>query len=28
MLDSLEQMILDALQTIFDQFGWLGVTGF
>lgn len=25
MLDMLEQTILSALQTIFDQFGWLGV---
>jgi membrane protein DedA with SNARE-associated domain len=25
MLDSLEQLILSALQTIFDQFGWFGV---
>lgn len=25
MLDTLEQLILSALQTIFDQFGWLGV---
>jgi membrane protein DedA with SNARE-associated domain len=25
MLDSLEQTILSALQTIFDQFGWFGV---
>lgn len=27
MLDSIEQTILSALQTIFDQFGWLGVFG-
>jgi membrane protein DedA with SNARE-associated domain len=27
MLDSLEQIILSALQTIFDQFGWWGVFG-
>lgn len=27
MLDSLEQIILDTLQTIFDKFGWLGVMG-
>jgi membrane protein DedA with SNARE-associated domain len=27
MLDTLEQTILSALQTIFDQFGWLGVFG-
>ena len=27
MLDTLEQSILSALQTIFDQFGWLGVFG-
>jgi membrane protein DedA with SNARE-associated domain len=25
MLDTIEQTILSALQTIFDQFGWLGV---
>ncbi|HSK66373.1 MAG TPA: DedA family protein, partial [Anaerolineales bacterium] len=25
MLDSIEQTILSALQTIFDQFGWFGV---
>ena len=25
MLDALEQSVLSALQTIFDQFGWLGV---
>ena len=27
MLDTIEQTILSALQTIFDQFGWLGVFG-
>ena len=27
MLEPLEQTILSALQTIFDQFGWLGVFG-
>ena len=27
MIDSLEQTIIDTLQTIFDQFGWIGVTG-
>jgi len=27
MLDTMEQTILSALQTIFDQFGWLGVFG-
>ena len=27
MLDTLEQTILSTLQTIFDQFGWLGVFG-
>lgn len=27
MLDTLEQAIISALQTIFDQFGWLGVFG-
>lgn len=27
MLDTLEQTILTALQTIFDEFGWLGVFG-
>lgn len=27
MLDTFEQNILSALQTIFDQFGWLGVFG-
>lgn len=27
MLDSVEQTILSALQTIFDQFGWWGVFG-
>lgn len=27
MLDTLEQTILAALQTIFDKFGWLGVFG-
>jgi len=27
MLDTLEQTILSALQTIFDEFGWLGVFG-
>jgi len=27
MLDTVEQTILSALQTIFDQFGWLGVFG-
>ena len=27
MLETLEQTILSALQTIFDQFGWLGVFG-
>jgi len=27
MLDTLEQTILSALQTIFDEFGWLGIFG-
>jgi membrane protein DedA with SNARE-associated domain len=27
MIDSLEQGIIDTLQTIFDRFGWVGVTG-
>lgn len=27
MLDTIEQTVLSALQTIFDQFGWLGVFG-
>lgn len=27
MLDTIEQTILSALQSIFDQFGWLGVFG-
>jgi len=27
MLDTIEQTILSALQTIFDEFGWLGVFG-
>ena len=27
MIDSIEQGIIDTLQTIFDRFGWVGVTG-